>query len=236
MEDKEIFIEYRFQMEDGKNLNYKINFNRPREKILNQADYPAWTELSFKQCSNCPLNPQEYSHCPVAIDAKEIILGFKEILSSSVTDVRVTTQEREYFKRCDAPTGLRALIGLVMATSACPTLSKMRGMAYYHLPFASMDEIVFRVTSSYLLGQYYIHQEGGEADWDLRGLKKHYKDVLTLNYDFLQRIQAANEADSNLDVLSTLFSISSILSVRLEQHLQKIRPLFVDTPPTVPPL
>ncbi len=231
---QEMFIEYMFTMDDGKMLHYKINFYRPRADILDKADYPAWTELGFKQCGNCPLNLQDYSHCPVGIDAKEIILGFREILSCSATNVRVITPEREYFKRCDAQTGLRALIGFVMATSACPILSRMRGMAHYHLPFASIDEIVYRVTSSYLLGQYYIYQEGGKADLALKGLKKHYKDMLTLNYDFLQRIRAASEADSNLDVLSTLFSISSLLSVSLEQHLQKLKPLFIDMPTHLP--
>lgn len=117
-----------------------------------------------------------------------------------------------------------------MATSQCPILSKMRGMAHYHLPFASIDEIVFRVSSSYLLSQYYLHQEGGEPDWELKGLKKYYKDLLTLNYDFLQRIRIASEAHSNLDVLSTLFSISSLLSINLEQHLQELKPLFTEIP------
>lgn len=228
MSNNEMFIEYIFTMDDGNIQNYKINFSRPRADKLKRTEYPAWTELTFKQCGNCPLNPKEHSHCPVAIDAKEIILGFREILSCSTTHVRVITPEREYFKACDAQTGLRALIGFVMATSACPILSKMRGMAHYHLPFASIDEIVFRVTSSYLLGQYYAHQERGSADWELNGLKQHYKELLTLNYDFLQRIRAASEADSNLDVLSTLFSISSLLSVSLEPHLQKLKPLFFE--------
>jgi len=228
--ESDMFIEYLFTMDDGKVLNYKINFSRPWTDILVQSDYPVWTELDFKQCGNCPLNPEEYSHCPVAIDAKEIFLGFKEILSSSVANVRVITPEREYFKRCDAQTGLRALIGFVMATSQCPILSKMRGMAHYHLPFASIDEIVFRVSSSYLLSQYYLHQDGGEPDWELKGLKKYYKDLLTLNYDFLQRVRIASEAHSNLDVLSTLFSISSLLSINLEQHLQELKPLFTEIP------
>jgi hypothetical protein len=230
IDNQEMFIEYTFTMDDGKTLHYKINFFRPRADVLDKADYPEWTELGFKQCGNCPLSTKDYSHCPVAIDAKEIILGFREILSCSATNVRVITPDREYFKRCDAQTGLRALIGFVMATSTCPILSRMRGMAHYHLPFATIDEIVFRVTSSYLLGQYYVYQDGGKADLELNGLKRHYKDLLTLNYDFLQRIRAASEADSNLDVLSTLFSISSLLSVSLEQHLLKLKPLFVDIP------
>ena len=231
----EMFIEYTFTMDDGKVLHYKIKFTRPRPEILDRSDYPEWTELGFKQCGNCPLSTKEYSHCPVAIDSKEIVFGFREILSCSATNVRVITPEREYFKRCDAQTGLRALIGFVMATSTCPILSKMRGMAHYHLPFASIDEIVFRATSWYLLGQYYIHQDGGKADLELNGLKIYYKELLTLNYDFLQRIRAASEADSNLDVLSTLFSISSLLSVSLDQHLTRLKPLFVEIRQQLPP-
>lgn len=223
-----MFIEYTFTMDDGKVLSYKINFERPRADILNRDDYPAWTELGFHQCANCPLSTEDYSHCPVAIDAKEIILGFREILSCSIADVRVLTPEREYFKRCDAQTGLRALIGFVMATSACPILSRMRGMAHYHLPFASIEEIVFRATTSYLLTQYFVHQEGRVVDLELTGLKSYYEELQTVNYDFLQRIRAASEADSTLDVLSTLFSISSFLSGNLEQHLQKLKPLFAE--------
>lgn len=222
----QMYIEYTFTLDEGKVLQYKIDFDRPRAEILDNADYPEWTRLEFQKCGNCPLKSTEYSHCPVAIDAKEIILGFKEILSCSTTDVQVITPERDYFKRCDAQTGLRALIGFVMATSACPILSRMRGMAHYHLPFASIDEIVFRVTASYLLTQLYLYKDGQKPDWDLTGLKQHYEDMQTLNYDFLQRIRVATEADTNLDVLATLFSISSLLSMNLEQHLEKLKPLF----------
>lgn len=177
------------------------------------------------------MDTKKNAHCPVAIDVKETIQGCQEVLSCSTTDVRVITPERQYFKRCDARSGLRTLIGLVMATSQCPILSKMRGMARYHLHFASIEEIVFRGASSYLLSQYYISQEGGEPDWELKGLKQHYKDLLTLNYDFLQRIRAAKAANINLDILSALFSMSSRLSVSLEQQLKTLKPLFLlDTP------
>lgn len=233
--EKEMAIEYTFTMDDGKVLNYKIDFNRPRSKNADKTCYPYWTELEFQQCGNCPLSNAEYSHCPVAIDAQEIVLGFREILSCSVADVYVKAPERDYFKRCDAQTGLRGLIGLVMATSTCPILAKMRGLAYYHLPFASIDEIVFRSTSSYLLTQYFVYRAGGEPDLALSGLKKHYEAMQVLNYDFLQRIRAASEADSNLDVLATLFSISSLLADGLEQHLDKLKPLFISEGTTSSP-
>lgn len=222
-----MLIEYTFTMDDGKVLYYKIQFDRPRENILDKSLYPPWTQLDFHQCPHCPLKNKEYSHCPVAIDAHEILIGFAEVLSCKEMDIHVRTPERDYFKRTDAQTGLRALIGFIMASSACPAFSKMRGMAYYHLPFASLHETVFRVTSSYLLRQYYIHKKGGNFDSDFVELKAYYKEIQTLNYHFLERIRAACEADSNLNVLATLFTISSMLSLSLERHLKEIEHLFI---------
>ncbi len=221
-----MFIQYIFTMDDGKVLDYKVEFERNRERILDNSLYPAWTQLDFHQCPNCPLKTDEYSHCPVAIDAHEIVLGFTEILSCNEVDIRVITPEREYFKRTDAQTGLRALIGFVMASSACPISSQMRGMAYYHLPFATLDETVFRVTSSYLLHQYYVCKKGGKFDLEFEGLKQRFKEMQTLNFHFLERIRAACEADSNLNVLATLFTISSMLSLSLDRHLKEIEHLF----------
>ncbi len=113
-----------------------------------------------------------------------------------------------------------------MATSACPILHPLRGMAYYHLPFASLEETVFRATSSYLLHQYYIHQKGGKMDLNFEGFKEHFKEMQTLNYHFLDRARAASEADANLNVLATLFTISSMLSLSLEKQLKGIEHLF----------
>ncbi len=221
-----MYIEYTFTMDDGKALKYKIEFDRQRD-LASAGEYPDWTRLDFQQCANCPLNPEAHPHCPVAIDANEIIAGFSEILSCKEMDVWVKTPEREYFKHCDAQTGLRSLIGFVMATSECPHLSPLRGMAHYHLPFSSLDEIVYRAVSSYLLKQYYLHKEGGKPDMDLTGLKNAFKELQTLNYDFLQRVRVASEGDASLDVISTLFSIASLMaSVSLDKHLQVLRPFF----------
>lgn len=214
-------------MDDGQVLHYRVEFSRTREKKLESGDYPEWTVLDFHKCPNCSLSSDEYSHCPVALDSYDILLGFADILSCKDVDIHVKTPEREYFKRTDAQTGLRAIIGFVMASSACPVLSHMRGMAYYHLPFASLDETVFRVTSSYLLRQYYAHKKNGTPiDLEFEGLKQYFKETQTLNFHFLERIRAASEADSNLNVLATLFTISSMISLSLERHLKEIEHLF----------
>ncbi len=221
-----MYIEYTFTLEDGKVLTYHVDFNRPRDKVLDPAHHPIWTQLTFHQCPNCPLSESEYSHCPAAIDAHEIVAGFNEILSCKAASITVKTPEREYFKFTDAQTGLRALIGFVMASSACPILSTMRGMAYFHLPFASMDDTVYRMVSSYLLRQYFQYKKGQSPDLELEGLKKYFQEVQAVNFNFLERIRAGCEADSNLNVLATLFTIASMLSLSLERHLKEIQHLF----------
>lgn len=51
--------------------------------------------------------------------------------------------------------GLYSLLGLVMATSGCPHLDFLRPLALHPLPFSSIHETVFRVSSSYLTEQYF---------------------------------------------------------------------------------
>lgn len=225
--ERDMFIEYTFTMNDGKVLHYKIEFNRIHNEEMRKSA-PHWTELEYHKCGNCPLSKEQHSHCPVALDVKEIFLGFNEILSFKEADVWVRTPEREYSKRCDAQTGLRALIGFVMATGDCPILSPaLRPMAHFHLPFASLEEIIYRTTSSYMLTQYFVYKDGGEPDMEMDGLRKQFGEIQTVNYDFLQRIRSASEADANLDVLATLFSISSLLSVSVDQQLKNLKPLFI---------
>ncbi|MEN8163767.1 MAG: hypothetical protein ABFS37_06540 [Acidobacteriota bacterium] len=221
-----MFIEYTFNLDDGRVLFFHVDFERPRERNLPITEYPEWTRLRFHQCINCPLSCEEFSHCPVAIDAHEIVAGFSEVISCRAAEIVVRTPDREYRKQADVQTGLRALIGFVMASGACPILSTMRGMAYFHQPFASLDETVFRIASSYLLGQYYRYRHGGKPDLDLVGLKGRFREIQTVNSSFLERIRAGCSGDSNLNVLSVLFSISSMVSLSLETHLDNIENMF----------
>ena len=46
----------------------------------------------------------------------------------------------------------------------------MKRMAYFHLPFATIEETVFRSVTTYLLKQYYKHVAGEETDWTLQNI------------------------------------------------------------------
>ena len=61
------------------------------------------------------------------------------------------------------------MIGLVLATSQCPWFNRLRSLADSHLPFASIEETLIRVTGNYLLQQYQLACEGGTPDLAMLG-------------------------------------------------------------------
>lgn len=220
-------IEYIFKMEDETEYRFEVDLDR-HQKSLPETRPPAfWTVLGFKQCPNCPLNSAEYRYCPVAVDVEQIAARFRHMLSYTKTTVEVRTPERTYMKQCDAQTGLCALLGLVMATSACPILSQLKGLAYYHLPFSTLEETLFRTTSAYLLKQYFVFKAGREPDLDLKGLSQLYEALQQVNAAFKLRLESASESDANLNAVTELACVAMMVSFSLEDKLRELRPRFI---------
>ena len=130
-------------------------------------------------------------------------------------------------KRTDAQTGLRALFGLVMATSGCPILARLKGLARTHLPFSTMEETIFRTVGAYLIQQFLIHKKGGEPDWELKGLNLLYEQLQEVNRCFKARIDAASEQDANMNALGSLIYLAMGVSFSLEAQLQEIQHLTI---------
>jgi hypothetical protein len=123
---------------------------------------------------------------------------------------------------------LRALLGLVMATSACPITSRLKALTYYHLPFASIEETLFRVVSAYLIKQYFALQTGAEPDWDLRGLNQFYQDLQEVNACFKGRLDSASAKDANLNAICSLNFLSVAVANSLEDELLRLKPRFAE--------
>lgn len=219
-------IEYRITFDDDHEFNYRIELNREYDPEQAQQT-PAWTRLGHQQCSNCPLSAEQFRHCPAAVDLHRVIEDFRGLPAFKKASVWVRTPEREYSKQVGLEEGLRALLGVIMATSACPVLGKLRPMAHNHLPFASNQEFILRAVSLYLTRQYFNMREGRLADWELKGLVRLFQQLKLVNQAFWQRIHDTCEDDSNLKAFLTFFSMSSSMTVSLETQLQKIRPLVM---------
>ena len=221
-----MIIEYFFDFDEAKQLHFKVDLDRQFDFKQNLTDAPEWTKLENNQCANCPLKKTVFSHCPAALDLDKVIGQFQQIAAITKVKVTVITPEREYAKRVTLEEGVRALMGLIMATSACPIFNTLKPNARHHLPFASREESVLRSASLYLLSQYLLAQEGGEPDWELKGLIKTNEQLQLVNHAFWQRVMAAFNSDSNSKALLSFFTVSASISTSLDSQLAKMKNVF----------
>lgn len=219
-------ILYKFVFENKPMLEFEIEVGRGDTDPQNA---PEWTNLEFNQCPNCPLQTGTTSHCPPAVDVAEAMTNFKDILSTEIVETWVESPDRVYYKKCDAQTALRALTGLIMATSKCPILREMKGLAYFHLPFASLEETIFRGVCNYFMKQYYKLKNGEETNWELSSYGDFYNEVSQVNASFFERIKVASQADSNLNTIVSLSSVSNLMGVAVDEYMENFRELFEET-------
>lgn len=219
-------IQYYFTFDDGLELKFSVDLDRVFDPKKIPTDAPEWTKLGNNQCSNCPLDKVKISHCPAAIDLDKMARDFQKLPASTKANVRVVTPEREYVKRVGLEEGVRALMGLIMATSACPVFGELKANARNHLPFASKEEFILRSASMYLMRQYFVAREGGTPDWELKGLVKTNEQLQLVNHAFWQRTVGAFQNDSNSKALLSFFTMSSSVSSSLDAQLGKVKPMF----------
>lgn len=212
---------YLITMPDGSERRFEVDPDRPA--AVPGDDAPAWAAMSFCRCPHCPLSERDHPACPAALDLVEIVDAFADDLSIDHVQARVISGQREYLGRGDLQGVLRSLVGLVMASSACPILARLKGPARFHLPFSDRGETLFRVAGAYLIQQYFVSRDGGEPDQTLDGLRAIYDDIAQLNVAFAMRLRAAVRRDANVNALAALFSLGSLVSFSLDEDLQELR-------------
>lgn len=220
-------IQYTFTFDDGVELKFNVDLDRVFDPRADHSAAPDWTRLGNNQCTNCPLSKSDYSHCPAAVDLDHVARDFQRIPAHMKAQVTVVTPEREYTKRTSLEEGVRALMGLIMASSSCPVFGELKANARNHLPFASQEEYIIRSASMYLLRQYFVMKEGGQPDWELKGLVKLNERLQLVNHAFWQRVVGAFQNDSNSKALLSFFSLSSSVTASLDAQMNKVKPIFL---------
>lgn len=223
---------------DGEELVFTIKTGKDssesRPPIPVRKPYPNWTKLDFKQCPNCPLKTANCEHCPAAVRVHEVLESFKDSTSIEKVQLSVVTHRRVYQQECDLQSALNSMLGLQLATSGCPILEKLRIMANFHMPFCSFGETLYRTVSAYLTQQFFVHKNGGEADWDLDGLKAYYENLEVLNQAFSQRIQAIEQSDAASNAIVMFFAASIVVADAIESGLQEYEDYFTGKSPHPP--
>ncbi len=217
-------IVYTLDIQGGPTHTFAVDPRRAEPAA--DADLPSWADLRYHQCTNCPLDGNQHAHCPAAADTAAIVSQFVDVVSYTKVKVTVRTDERTYVKDCDVQTALHSILGLVMATSACPILGELHAMGENHLPFSTTKETIYRTCSNYLLKEFFQARKGGTPDYELVGLRKLYDDLQTVNTCFVKRISDAAVRDASLNALVSLFSVAVLVRHSLDDDLDQLADLF----------
>lgn len=228
MNEPPLKIKYHFLLQNGNPLDFDVNLDpHTLEQVDGPTDHhPAWVALTFHQCPNCPLRPAESPYCPVTIHIIKLMEGCSGLVSYEKVRLDITTPERTVSKDTTAQTGISSLLGLIVATSGCPHTGFFKPMARFHLPFASEEETIYRASSMYLLAQYFIRKQGGEADLDMEGLVTIYRNLQIVNTALAARLRAASQQDAAVNAVVLLDSFAKILPYTIADSLDEIRHLF----------
>ena len=215
-----ISIFYIFKFLDGTSRHFDILLDpRTMNCIPPEGPYPDWTLSSFHKCDVCT---NESEHCPVAVNISGVVDDFEGLSPSDSAHVQIISKNRDYSKSTTLQEGLSALLGLCMAASPCPVMGKLKPLVRYHLPFATLNESVFRVASMYLLVQFFLARRGGEADWKMKGLHKIYEDIQAVNAGISERLRLAASKDASLSAIANLDHTASLVPFVVNETLDEI--------------
>ncbi len=230
-ESDKLIFSYKFTKEDGSVKIFEIQLNSQSLELIHKpfSELPSWTDLEFRKCPNCPLAKEKNPHCPVAANILEMVEVFKDSKSFENANVLISTSQREYSKKASLQKGVSSLLGMIMVTSGCPVLSKLRPMTRFHLPFASLEETIYRAISMYLVKQYFKSQDGEKPDWELNGLIDDYKEIHEVNKAFFSRLSSLKGKDANVNALIILDNFANYINFSLDRNkLSKIKWMFDD--------
>lgn len=223
--NKTFSIKYRFCFADGKEKSFELVIDSSTLTLVGDFDveYPEWTKASNLGCGHCATG---HTHCRLARTIGYFIKQFDNIPSYENVKVYVETENRTYFKDTSVQAGVGGIFGILMSTSGCPVLGKLKPMVRYHLPFADIEETEYRVFSMYMLAQYFKMKRGTAPDLEMDHLKATYEEIGKINRRLAKAIADLEKTDTSINAVVALNNFADSVTYSLEDKLEDIEKLF----------
>lgn len=221
-------VYYNFTFPDEVEELFHLEFNTENFELVNNIpeNLPSWTNLTFHQCSHCPLDVETHPYCPLAANQVDIVKRITAFLPYQEVQLDVIMGERKISQYTTLQAAVGSLMGLIMPTSGCPHTAFFRPMARFHVPLASSAETIYRSVSMYFMAQYFLHKQGKEIDFELKGLGQVYENIHLVNTSVAERFLAASRKDSSVDAVVQLDIYAMTFLGILEEPLEEVRYLF----------
>lgn len=228
MANEQLFFRYHFAFKEGDPIVIEIKLDPKTLEFIVPGQgqvIPEWCKLDYQSCDACEITDSDY--CPVAANIAVIVEAFKVVPSIEIVDVIVETNDRTYYKeQISIQKALGSLFGIIMVTSGCKSLDKLRPMVRFHLPFATMEETIYRSVAMFLVAQYFRSNHGLDATFDLRELEQIYNKVDEANVNLVKRLQLATEKDATLNAVVVLDTFAQMIPLMIEDTLEDLKYIF----------
>jgi len=221
--EEKLTLKYHFHFKDDSESIITVVVDKETLSIIEPSCkyFPEWAKLSNFKCPHCPLDEKENEYCPLALNLQLILSEFNDKNSYEQVRVYVETTSRNYEKQTSLQQGVSSLLGILMVTSGCPVMGKLKPLLYFHLPFASIEETEVRALAFYLLAQYVKMLKGEEPDWEMKKLKQIYEDVRQLNHSVSKKIVNLANKDASINSLIVLNNFAEFVTIILGEKTIK---------------
>ena len=228
----ENLIRYRYLIEfdEGQTLEFDIPLDaKSLDNRLNLGPPPCWSSRRDFGCRNpaCPL--AEEDRCPCACTTHYLVGVFGNIPSTQQVTITATTSQRSCTRRAAIQTAVGSITGILMATCGCPVLARLKPMARFHLPFASVEETEYRIFAMYALAQVLRARRHLEWDCGFEGLRDLYAQIQAINRLSADKIAAAQQKDAAINGLVILDTFAQMVALSLDTNdTSEIEEYFAD--------
>ncbi len=223
---------------EEKNISYRIFFkssdyvfeqsitldDEKFEHPADEQDAPEWCNLEFKKCPNCTLDPIWHKQCPLAVRLIPFV-NLPAIKSYDEVKAEVEMDSKSITCETSAQEAFSSLLGLVMATSGCPHTSFFKPMAWFHQPFSTPEETMYRACTAYL-SSCVLRGEISNEGVSFENLKLIYKNIHEINVHIASRIQNYSNTDSALNAIVLLDLITNDMPIAVDEDLTELKELF----------
>ena len=224
----QVRIDYRLRLGDHRIETFRFCLDGETFDLISEpvADPPKWTALAHHQCSHCPLQADQHPQCPLAVQMSRIAERFHDTRSIDKIELEVVTENRRVIQRLPIQNALASMLDLIVPICGCPKTAHLKPMARFHLPLASEEETVFRVTGMYLLSQYFLRQAAAGGSIEFRGLVDIYADLHIVNAGMAKRMYGISQSDSLKNAVTLIDMYSMLVPALLENQLSELRRFF----------
>lgn len=218
-------IRYEFIFKSQDNFQYELEIDQSTlEHSAPLGSAPKWAQLPVEKCVICPLSSQKTEYCPLALRIAPV-LSFKPHPAFESVQIKVHKDNMTISSQTTIQEAYRSLIGLIMATSGCPHTGFFKPMAWFHLPFATQDETLFRACATFLLFQFFDPVDP-ESDNHFTDLKHIYENIHIVNQQITKRLKKASASESTMNALTILDIFAQSFLPTLNESLQELAFLF----------